>query len=101
MRRGRGFWISAAALAALILFVTGGPRLSPYGEAEQDLRLSYARPSAAHWLGCDGLGRDLMTRVLYGGRISLAVGAAGALVSLLLGVTIGGAAGLAGGWTER
>ena len=65
--------------------------------AAQDLRLGAVPPSAAHWFGTDELGRDLLTRVLHGGRISLRVGLVGTLVSLLVGVTWGAVAGYAGG----
>jgi oligopeptide transport system permease protein len=101
MRRDGSFWIASATLALLVLLIVLGPLISPYGEAQQDIANAYAPPSRAHWLGLDGLGRDLLTRVLYGGRISLAVGFVGALVSLTIGGLVGGGAGLAGGWIER
>jgi oligopeptide transport system permease protein len=63
----------------------------------QDLRLGAALPSAAHPFGTDELGRDLLVRLLYGGRISLLVGLVGTLVSLLVGVSWGAIAGYAGG----
>ncbi|MEN6625526.1 MAG: ABC transporter permease [Candidatus Sumerlaeia bacterium] len=100
MRRDKAFRVALAGLMLMILTVLIGPLLSPYAESEQDLYHTYAGPSAAHWMGTDALGRDLLTRVLYGGRISLAVGAMGALVSLLIGVTVGGVAGLRGGLVE-
>lgn len=101
MRRNRGFHVSAVVLAGLLALVTVGPWISPYGEAEQNLSNIFDSPNRAHWFGTDSLGRDLLTRVLYGGRISLAVGFFGALVSLLIGVTVGGAAGWIGGAVER
>lgn len=100
MSRDRSFWIALAGLILITSIVTIGPMLSPYTESEQDKYNTYSPPSASHWMGSDALGRDLMTRVLYGGRISLAVGAMGALVSLLIGVTVGGVAGLRGGLVE-
>jgi oligopeptide transport system permease protein len=69
--------------------------------AAQDLRLGAVPPSAAHWFGTDELGRDLLTRVLHGGRISLLVGLVGTLVSLLVGVTWGAVAGYAGGTLDE
>ena len=101
LRRDPGFWIAGSFLLAMTLVVWLGVHASPYSEAQQDLRNVYANPGAEHWFGTDGLGRDLLTRVLYGGQVSLAVGLVGALVSVLIGATIGGAAGLAGGWIER
>jgi oligopeptide transport system permease protein len=100
MARDRGLMFSAGGLLILIAAAIAGPWLSPYSEAGLDLSLFNAAPGAAHWMGCDSLGRDLLTRVLYGGRISLAVGAMGALISIALGVSIGGLAGMAGGWIE-
>ena len=60
-----------------------------------------AGPSRQHWLGTDDLGRDRFARVLYGTRVSLLLAPAAALLSSLLAVLIGGAAGFAGGWVER
>jgi oligopeptide transport system permease protein len=101
LRRNVSFFVAGGALVLLVAVVSIGPLVSPYGESQQDLLNSYAGPGAAHWLGTDSLGRDLLTRVLYGGRISLAVGFVGALVGLLIGVAVGGVAGLSGGWIEQ
>ena len=73
------------------------PWIAPYGYQEQNLVLGAAPPSAEHWLGTDTLGRDLLTRLLYGGRISLAVGFIATAVALLIGVLYGTIAGYAGG----
>lgn len=101
LRRSRGFQCGLVALAALALLVFAGPLLSPYAEAQQNLAGTYQPPSARHWFGTDALGRDLFTRVCYGGRISLAVGLFGALATIIVGVAVGGVAGMAGGWTEH
>jgi peptide/nickel transport system permease protein/oligopeptide transport system permease protein len=86
-------------LIAFILIVSAaviGPWISPYGVSEvSSARL--ASPSFTHWLGTDLHGRDLLTRLLYGGRISLLVGLVGASVSLLIGVAYGLTAGYLGG----
>jgi oligopeptide transport system permease protein len=74
-----------------------GPMLSSYSYEQTDLDYGPRPPSAAHWLGTDGLGRDLLTRVLYGGRISLAVGFLATAVSLCIGVTYGAISGFLGG----
>jgi oligopeptide transport system permease protein len=68
-----------------------------YGYEEQNLDLGASAPSGAHWLGTDTLGRDLLVRLLFGGRISLAVGLAATLVALTIGVTYGAIAGFFGG----
>ncbi|MEQ9565400.1 MAG: ABC transporter permease, partial [Pseudomonadales bacterium] len=69
----------------------------PYGYEEQNIALGASGPSWQHWLGTDTFGRDLLTRVLYGGRISLAVGLVATAVSLVIGVTYGAIAGYVGG----
>jgi oligopeptide transport system permease protein len=101
LRQDPGFWISLVFLVILMLVIMIGPFLSPFSESEQDLSRTLSQPDSAHWFGTDELGRDLLTRVLYGGRISLAVGILGALTSLVIGVGVGGLAGLLGGWRER
>lgn len=101
LKRDRTFVFAVTGLGLMVAVVVGGPWLSPYGESEQLLENTYAPPGAAHWFGTDVLGRDLLTRMMYGGRISLIVGLAGAAISLSIGVLVGGVAGLAGGWTER
>jgi len=88
---GAGFIAFAAALAIVT------PLIAPYEYDAQDLELGAAPPSAAHWLGTDDLGRDVLTRILYGGQISLMVGFAATSVSLLIGVLYGATAGFLGG----
>lgn len=87
--------------AAFILFEIAicliTPWIAPYEFEAQNLELTLAPPSAAHWLGTDSLGRDLLTRLLYGGRISLMVGILASLVSVLVGVLYGAVAGFFGG----
>lgn len=73
------------------------PWIAPYGYEQQDLALGASAPSAAHWFGTDTLGRDLLTRVMYGGRVSLAVGLIATAVALTIGVTWGAIAGYTGG----
>jgi oligopeptide transport system permease protein len=77
------------------------PWIAPYSYEKQDLGLSASPPGAAHWLGTDYLGRDLLTRILYGGRISLMVGFAATAVSLVVGVVYGATAGFLGGRTDN
>ena len=80
------------ALACLI-----GPWLSPYGYEEIDLKHTFAPPGGRNWLGTDQLGHDLLVRLLYGGRISFAVGLSATIVALTIGVTYGAVAGFVGG----
>lgn len=87
-------------LAVLVFFVVIAlltPWIAPYSYETQNLDLGATPPSAAHWLGTDIFGRDLMTQIMYGGRISLAVGFVATAVALLIGVTWGAIAGYAGG----
>ncbi|MDE2183355.1 MAG: ABC transporter permease subunit [Alphaproteobacteria bacterium] len=120
---GRSLWVDArrrlfsnrAAVASMIgLTVVGlmallAPALSPYGFATQDWNVVSCAPpwwpdssvmcraGGAHWFGTDAVGRDLFVRVLYGARVSLAVGFVATLVSLAIGVVYGAMAGYAGG----
>ena len=77
------------------------PWIAPYGFDRQNLELTLAPPSAQHWFGTDTLGRDLFTRVLYGGRISMMVGFLASLVSVIVGVVYGAASGFIGGKTDN
>ncbi|MFC3099039.1 ABC transporter permease [Alteraurantiacibacter palmitatis] len=81
----------------ICLFCVVGPWLSPYDSQTQNLFSGAAPPSAQHWFGTDTLGRDLMVRVMEGGRISLLVGLVATSVSLLIGVIYGATAGYVGG----
>jgi peptide/nickel transport system permease protein len=87
----------ASVLAALVAAAIAAPAIAPYGPDQIDLARRREAPSAAHWLGTDDLGRDVLARVLFGARVSLAVGLLSALVAGASGVAIGGVAGYAGG----
>ena len=97
LRKNRLAVLGAAILCLVTLISVAGPWFSPYSYAQQDLALQAAAPSAAHWMGTDPLGRDVLTRILHGGRISLLVGVAATSVSLIIGVLYGALAGFAGG----
>ena len=84
----------------LIVLAIFTPLIAPYDYAYQDLNLGPSGPSAAHLLGTDTLGRDLLTRMLYGSRISLMVGFLATMVALVIGVLWGTIAGFAGGRTD-
>jgi oligopeptide transport system permease protein len=87
-----GVFILIMGLASLI-----GPAMVTHGYQEQNLELRESPPSSEHWLGTDKLGRDLLARVLYGGRISLTVGLVATAVSLTIGVLYGTLSGFCGG----
>ncbi len=91
---------SAVFLVLLIFAAVFVPFLSPYDPVSGDASIRLQAPSAAHWLGTDEMGRDVLTRLLYGARISLAVGVVPTLVSMIIGVALGVIAGYAGGKTD-
>ncbi|EGG28542.1 oligopeptide transport system permease protein OppC [Aequoribacter fuscus] len=84
-------------LSSFVLIALLTPWIAPYAYDAQNLDLGATPPSAAHWLGTDIFGRDLLTQIMYGGRISLAVGFVATAVALLIGVTWGAIAGYVGG----
>ncbi|MGO3885566.1 MAG: oligopeptide ABC transporter permease [Mycetocola sp.] len=105
-RRGRTllrqplFLIGSGILLAIVASALAAPILSGYGPNDIDLSNLEAAPSAEHPLGTDALGRDVLARLLYGGRISVLVGVAAVLLQVVIGVTIGAIAGYVGGRTD-
>ena len=102
-RMARENKIAAASffmIVVLFLAAALAPLLTPYEENEMDLLHRLSAPSAEHLLGTDEGGRDVLTRLLYGARVSLLIGVIPALLSLILGALLGVAAGYRGGWTD-
>lgn len=102
--RGKSDWFLRYLYFYLIilLFVTLlAPLLTPYDPLSIGLMNILQPPDAAHLFGTDELGRDVLTRLLYGGRVSLAVGAAAMLISVVFGVSYGVISGFLGGMTDR
>ena len=97
LKKNKPAMFGLVVLAVLIVLSVLAPWITPYSYAEQNLELGPSPPSPAHWLGSDLFGRDLLTRMLYGSRISLAVGFIATAVALLIGVTWGALAGYLGG----
>ncbi len=97
LRKNKLAVIGGFILLVVTLLCVLAPLVSPYGYEQQNLVLGAAAPSMQHWLGTDVFGRDLLTRILYGGRISLMVGLLATGVALVIGVTWGAVAGYAGG----
>ncbi len=98
-RRLRGNRLAMAGLVVIVLIAllaAFGPLFSPYSYSDQVLADANQPPSDAHWFGTDNLGRDLLTRVLYGARISLSIGIVASLLNLTIGVVYGGIAGYCG-----
>jgi peptide/nickel transport system permease protein len=98
-RHHRAAIIGAIVFALLLLSTLLAP-LSPYDPEKSNLPDKFQAPSASHPLGTDALGRDLLTRILYGGRISLSVGGIAVAIALLIGVPIGALAGYYGGTVD-
>jgi peptide/nickel transport system permease protein len=88
-------------LLTLLMASTALASLSPYSATAQSPTKAFAPPSAAHWFGTDELGRDTLTRILYGGQVSLAVGIVSTALAIALGILIGALAGYYGGWLDN
>jgi peptide/nickel transport system permease protein len=95
-RRHPGAIFGFIVITILVVLALAAP-LSPYDPEASDMASRYAPPSQSHIMGTDALGRDLFTRVLYGGRVSLTVGVLVVLISLVIGVPVGAIAGYYGG----
>jgi oligopeptide transport system permease protein len=100
LRRNRLAVFGATILVLIISSCVIGPIVSPYAYEEQNLLNTFSPPSSQHWLGTDQLGRDLLVRVMTGGRISIMVGLVATFVALTIGVTYGAIAGFFGGRTD-
>lgn len=101
---GRRNWLAAAGMvlvAVFVLFALLAPWIAPHDPASIDLPSRLESPSAAHWFGTDELGRDILSRVIYGARISMLVGSSVVAGSLLVGLILGSIAGYYGGYVDR
>ncbi len=101
LRKNRLAFISGLLLPTLALLCLVAPFFLPYTYQDQNLALGATAPSAEHWLGTDILGRDLLVRMLHGGRVSLGVGLCATVVALFIGVTYGAVSGYAGGRVDN
>ena len=102
----RKMLVSKLSIAGLIIFIVifficfAAPLITSYSSTKIDLRSILQAPSAKHILGTDKIGRDIFARILYGGRISIAVGLGSALIATLFGVSLGTIAGYKGGLAD-
>jgi len=96
-RRERVAWLAAAVVAAFILAAVAASTIAPYNPLKTALLERLRPPSAAHWLGQDEVGRDILSRVIFCGRVSLAVG----VLSVALGIGVGGLLGIVAGFYPR
>jgi len=98
--RNRLALAGAAVIAIFVLLALLAPLIAPYDPQAQDLRATFEPPSSSHLMGTDNLGRDWFSRLLYGARISIAVGVFAQAIILVIGMTVGMAAGFRGGATD-
>jgi len=94
------YLISLGVLAVLTLSAIFAPWVAPYDPDQVDLAAVYANPSSAHWLGTDGLGRDIMSRMIYGARTALLAPLIVVITSTVVGILLGLLAGWRGGWID-
>ncbi|HUN50047.1 MAG TPA: ABC transporter permease [Candidatus Sulfotelmatobacter sp.] len=92
--------IGAAIMAVFVFAAVFAGFIAPYDPLAVNASLSLAHPSAAHWMGADSFGRDVYSRIVYGARISLAVGIGSTLLGAGIGVAIGLASGYLAGWVD-
>jgi peptide/nickel transport system permease protein len=95
VRHRRGL-VGGAAVALMLLIGVLAPLIAPHGYSNQSLLQRLQPPSAAHWLGTDGFGRDVLSRVIWGSRVSLEIGFLATGLALVVGTALGSAAGYFG-----
>ena len=97
LRRNRLALVGGAVVLGLVVLAVLAPALAPWDPHRPDIAKILEPPSAQHWLGTDHLGRDVLSRMLYGSRVSLAVGFVSVGIAALIGILLGAAAGYHGG----
>jgi peptide/nickel transport system permease protein len=99
-RKSKLALLGVVMLTVIVLSAVLAPWIAPHGQNEIDLFNIKAPPSREHLLGTDALGRDVLSRLLYGGRMSLAIGVASAAICMVVGMLLGAIAGFYGGWID-
>lgn len=94
-------WVGLVLLAAIVFVAVFAPWLAPHDPLEQNIVVRLEPPSAEFWLGTDSYGRDVLSRLIYGARISLFVGFVAILIAMLVGTVIGVLAGYVGGLFDQ
>jgi len=92
--------VGLAVVASFVAIAVLAPWVAPYDAAATSWSLVRKAPSAAHWMGTDELGRDVLSRVVFGARASLEAGVLSVAIAMALGVPLGLVAGYVGGWTD-
>ncbi|MDF1514432.1 MAG: ABC transporter permease [Anaerolineae bacterium] len=100
LRHNKKAMIALAFIILEILSAIFAPWITPYDPDKSDYDALWSLPTKQHWMGTDDLGRDVFSRLIYGGRVSIAVGMLAQLTQLLIGLPIGAIAGLLGGWVD-
>jgi peptide/nickel transport system permease protein len=101
LRKNKLAVVALVVLILLALIAIFGPLIAPYSFADQNPKLQYAGSSGAHLLGTDKLGRDILSRLIYGARQSLEMGVIAVVIAAVIGITIGAVAGYYGGWVDN
>lgn len=92
--------VSGSVVLLLILIAVFAPWIAPYNPMTPDWTALSSPPSAAHWMGTDDLGRDVMSRIIYGARISLYIGIVSVTMGMIVGIFLGLLAGYYGRWID-
>jgi peptide/nickel transport system permease protein len=100
LRRNKAAVFGLVLIVILTILAILAPVISPYDPNQQSLASALESPSAEHLFGTDNLGRDILTRLLYGGRISLLVGVLAVGLAVIIGVPLGLLSGFVGGWVD-
>jgi peptide/nickel transport system permease protein len=98
--RNKSAVVGGSVLLVIVLFALAAPLIAPYDPIKTNQRLSLEPPSREHLMGTDRFGRDIFSRVMYGGQMSLPIGVVSVAIGVLFGVSLGLAAGFYGGWFD-
>jgi peptide/nickel transport system permease protein len=101
LKRNKAALAGGAIVALFVLVAVTAPFLAPYHPDEGDLALRLKPPSTAHWLGTDALGRDVLSRIIYGAQVSLQIQVVAVLIALVVGTLLGMFGGYYGGWMDN
>lgn len=100
VRMPRRVWVGGSIVALYVAVAALAPWIAPHDPFEVDVVNALAHPGAAHWLGTDELGRDVLSRLVHASRVDLLVGFLGAALPAVLGTALGAVSGFRGGWVD-